>query len=439
MTDYTRVTVVGSTRRAELVVPSDVALGSLVPRLVELLEERTGSAARPLTLVRPTGEQLDLALSAADQGLDDGELLSLSRQDETPPPPEIADVTDVLADQHASRAGQWGSAAREATGALAIGLFMCVGGIALLGEASLRVELVLAGVLGVLLLTAVVAGRVGGRWVAIAATAAAIGLTPAAALALLSGVDADLHPVALAGVAVAGGWLAVLLGIGVGLGSRPALWGALLGLVLAALPALLTLSGWSPAEIAGVTGIVATVACGLLPWYAMSASGLTGLDDEVVDGRPRRREVVLLTVSAAYRTLSWAVAAVALPLAAGIAVLLADENPWAAGLGLALLLVAALRTRSLTLTVQAVALWAAVLAAATAGILMTPILSEGWRAASLAALAVLAALAAGLRLAQHQRAGLRRFGNAVELIAVIASVPLLLGTFGVYADLLEAF
>ena len=68
MTDFTRLTVVGATRRATLVIPSDETLGSLVPRLVELLDERVAPVARPLTLLRSTGEQLDTTASAADQG-----------------------------------------------------------------------------------------------------------------------------------------------------------------------------------------------------------------------------------------------------------------------------------------------------------------------------------------------------------------------------------
>jgi hypothetical protein len=43
------------------------------------------------------------------------------------------------------------------------------------------------------------------------------------------------------------------------------------------------------------------------------------------------------------------------------------------------------------------------------------------------------------RPAAHQRAFLRRIGNFVEALAVIALIPLLLGMFGVFADLLRAF
>ena len=61
MPEFTRLTIIGTERKAELVVPSDEAIGRLMPRLMELLEEPNGSVARPLTLVRATGEQLDVA------------------------------------------------------------------------------------------------------------------------------------------------------------------------------------------------------------------------------------------------------------------------------------------------------------------------------------------------------------------------------------------
>ena len=103
MTAFTRLTVVGTARKAELVVPDDEAIGGLIPRLMELLEEPTGPVARPLALVRSTGEQLDDARSAAEQDLADGEQLRLVRADDAPPPPEVADVTDVVGDTYADR------------------------------------------------------------------------------------------------------------------------------------------------------------------------------------------------------------------------------------------------------------------------------------------------------------------------------------------------
>lgn len=438
MTDYTRVTVLGAARKAELVVPNDIAMAGLLPDLLEMLEERGGSASRPLSLVRTTGEQVDLALSASDQGLDDGAILRLVRQEEAPPPPEIADVTDVLAERRATR-GLWSRDGLHATAAVGVGVLGLIGG---LGVSALDTALslpLLGGLLGALVAVAVVAGRFRGRWVALAATAVALGLTPATAGVAIEAVDAATAPTLAGAVAVLLAWLVLFLGIGVGLGDRPALWGSLLGIGLAALAGALAATSWAPTGIAGVVATVAVVACGVLPWYALSLSGLTGLDDEVVEGRPRRRETVLLTVDAAYRTLSWSVAAVAVAIAGSGAVLLSSGDPWAVGLGAAAIVVTALRTRAVPLTVQVVLLWGAVLVAVSAALASSPLLEDWGRGAVALALAAGCAVAAGLRPPEHQRASLRRFGNAIETVAVVAILPLLLGVHGVYADLLEAF
>ena len=58
-------------------------------------------------LVRSTGEQLDVALTIADQQVSDGELLRLVRSDDAPPTPEVADVTDVLGETLRDRSGLW--------------------------------------------------------------------------------------------------------------------------------------------------------------------------------------------------------------------------------------------------------------------------------------------------------------------------------------------
>ena len=148
MTEFTRLTVIGSARKADLVVPNDEAVAGLMPRLMDLLDEPTGSVVRPLTLVRSTGEQLDVALTIADQEVSDGELLRLVRSDDAPPPPEVADVTDVLGETLRDRSGLWSTFTRELTGAIAIGVLGC----ALAGQLS-------AGPLPLVLAVLLLSGR----------------------------------------------------------------------------------------------------------------------------------------------------------------------------------------------------------------------------------------------------------------------------------------
>ncbi|HST66369.1 MAG TPA: EsaB/YukD family protein, partial [Mycobacteriales bacterium] len=117
---FTRMTVLGSTHRCELVVPSDEALGAVLPRMLDLLHEPAGPVTRPLRLVLPTGDQLDVARTPAEQRLLDGTVVRLVRAEQVPPPPEVADVTDVLGEDFGSRTDLWSARARTGTGAVAL-------------------------------------------------------------------------------------------------------------------------------------------------------------------------------------------------------------------------------------------------------------------------------------------------------------------------------
>ena len=441
MTDYTRLTIVGSTRKAELVVPADEPIGGLIPRLMELLDERPGAVSRPLTLVRSTGEQLDTSLSVAEQRVVDGELLRLLREDAAPPPPEVADVTDVLAESLASRPGLWSRPSRTATAAVSVGLLSAV-----LATVATRLDEVepLASIGGTWLLgvlVAVVAGRVGGRWLATAATAVSLGASvPLAVVLVATDASGLLVPaVDLPLIALVLVWAALGLGAGAGLGLRTAWWGAVLGVVLAAVPVALRLLGVDDPGAVGVGAVLAVVVCGLLPWYAMSASGLTGLDDQVVDGRRGRRDEVLVTVTDAYRTLTWATFAVAGPIAVTAVALVGADDLWQVGLGVAVVLVVAARTRALPIAVQGWALWGAALVGLLGGALAQALAPTWLLVVVLAAGVVVAVVAGAVDPVAHQRASLRRFGNTVEALSVVALLPVLVGVFGFYAELLAAF
>ena len=436
MVEFTRLTVIGSARKADLVVPNDEAVSGLMPRLMELLEEPTSSVVRPLTLVRATGEQLDVGLTIADQQVSDGELLRLVRSDDAPPPPEVADVTDVLGESMRDRAGLWSTFARELTGAVAVGVLSCAAATQLPARPVAFVVAVLA-----LSVAAAILGRAAMRWLCIALTAAALGV--AAATVWSFSTELGLPPGLRFAAAVSGfaalGWICLGIGHGQGLRSRPAWLGSLVGVPISALPLIMVALGSAAEQAAAVTAAVAVVVCGVLPRLALAASGLTGLDDQVVEGHPRRRDDVSLTVNEAYRLLSWVTFAIAIPIAVTSAVLLASKDLWTVTVGLAVIIVSALRTRAFPLAVQQVALWFAVLVGLLAGVLGQSRLSEPLVAVILIAIAVLVVIMVLARPAAHQRAFLRRVGNAIEALAVIALIPLLLGMFGIFSDLLRAF
>jgi type VII secretion integral membrane protein EccD len=436
MVEFTRLTVIGSARKADLVVPNDEAVSGLMPRLMELLEEPTSSVVRPLTLVRATGEQLDVGLTIADQQVSDGELLRLVRSDDAPPPPEVADVTDVLGESMRDRSGLWSTFARELTGAVALGVLSCAAVIQL----PARPVSFVVGVLA-LSVAAAILGRAAMRWLCIALTAAALGV--AAATVWSFSTELGLAPGLRFAAAVSGfaalGWICLGIGHGQGLRSRPAWLGSLVGVPISALPLIMVALGAATEQAAAVTAGVAVVVCGVLPRLALAASGLTGLDDQVVEGHPRRRDDVSLTVNEAYRLLSWVTFAIAIPIAVTSAVLLASKDLWTVAVGLAVIIVSALRTRAFPLAVQQMALWFGVLVGSLAGVLGQSRLNEPLVAVILIAIAVLVVIMVLARPAAHQRAFLRRVGNAFEALAVIALIPLLLGMFGIFRDLLRAF
>jgi ESX secretion system protein EccD len=436
MMEFTRLTVIGSARKADLVVPNDEAVSGLMPRLMELLDEPTGSVVRPLTLVRTTGEQLDVGLTIADQQVSDGELLRLVRSDDAPPPPEVADVTDVLGESMRDRAGLWSRSTRELTGAIAIGVLSCAA--AAQSSAGAGALVVAALVLSV---AAAIVGRIAMRWICVALTAAALGV--AAAVVWQFSAQLGLSPSLRLTGAILGlsalGWICLGLGYGQGLRSRPAWFGSLVGVPVSALPLIMVALGWDAEQAAAITAVVAVVVCGILPRLALAASGLTGLDDQVVEGHPRRRDDVSVTVNDAYRLLSWVTFAVAIPIAVTSAVLLASNDLWTVGVGLAVIIVSALRTRAFPLASQQMALWLAVLAGLLGGLLGQSRLSGLVAAAIMTGIAVLIVIMVVARPASHERAMLRRVGNVVEALAVIGLIPLLLGMFGVFSDLLTAF
>jgi hypothetical protein len=442
VTDFTRVTVVGATRRATLVIPSDETLGSLIPRLVELLDERVAPVARPLTLLRVTGEQLDTTATAADQGLADGEVLRLLRLDEAPPPPEVSDVTDVVSDSLDARSGLWGATPRLLVGGVGIGLLVLVAGTTALDvPGTAPAPLVAWAVCSVLGLGL---GLAGASRVAWALLAAALGAALPAALAVeallptsASGASAPWSVAAPTAVAV---WTALFLVAGLGRRSPSAALGSAVGLLGALLATVLDRTPMTGAEASGVLATVAVVVVGLVPWYAMSLSGLTGLDDQVITGRLARREVVLTTVDRAYRTLTWATFGVATTLAVALLGLADTADPWARWLGIAVVVVTALRTRAFPLAAQVAALWGAVVPAVLVGVgSQLGGGDAGTAPLALAGLAVVVALLVLVRPARHQRASLRRVGNVLETLGVVVLVPLLIGSFDVYAQLLGSF
>ncbi|MGY4645332.1 EsaB/YukD family protein [Cellulomonas sp. URHB0016] len=433
---YTRLTVQGAHRKAEVVVPDDEAVAALLPSILELLAEERVAGARPVTLVDVLGRQVDATRSLADQEVVQGTLLRVVRVDQAPPPPEVADVTDVVAGARDARPDSW----RPVWGRAVTAVVAAAAGwtATLAATTYLGTDLaVLVGLAAATVLVATAVARVGATGPATvlgaAAVGAGVGLAPTMAERAV-----DRAPGSIALVMWAALCLVVALLAGVGLRRTATAVGALTGVGLAVVAlALVPFSG--PAGAAAVTAVLGTLVLGLLPGVAMTVSGLNGLDDRVVAGHRPVRAAVEGAVDETYRALTWATVATSGVVAVTGWVLAVDDGPWSSWLALVVVALVVLRARVLPLVPQRLALWAAGGAIALGWVTARAAESPGTVVAGAVGLVVVAAVAAGARPTPPLAARLRRAASLVELVAVLATVPLLLAHLGVFDDLLATF
>lgn len=270
-----------------------------------------------------------------------------------------------------------------------------------------------------------------------AAAGLAVPVGSATAGALASG-----PPALLAGVAatIATASTVALLGVGIAHRRRGAASGGALGAVLASLLLGLLLAGVDAVSASAIAGVVAAFATGPLPWIALSAAGLTDLDQRAADGAPPARPRAFAAIDEAYVALTWSVAAVASILAVTGVVLALSGTIWTELLALAFFLVAALRTRAFPLRWQGWLLWAAAGVICAAALTVLLVGGLGWIGAGVAVVvAALIATTVLVRPRPHVRARLRGLGNIVETLAVVSLIPLLVGALGIYAELLGMF
>ncbi|WP_258724394.1 type VII secretion integral membrane protein EccD [Cellulomonas sp. NS3] len=433
MTEYTRVTVQGEGRKADLVLPDDEPVAAMLPDVLSLLDDGQARSARPVALVTTVGDQLDPSLTLAEQAVAHGTLLRVVRVDQAPPPPEVADVTDVAADAVQSRSDAW----RPVWGVVAGAVLAGVLGFLAAGLAVRDLDVRAATLLGVCAALAVVAALLARRdrtEPAVVAVAAAVGAAVVAARELTSGAPGETALVAF-------GLVGLLVAVVAAAGSRDTgltLGGATAAALVGAVVGMHALDA-EPTHTAAVVAVLGCLLVGLLPGIAMSVSGLNGLDDRVVEGRRVSRAEAHRAVGTTHRALTWSTVAAAVVTGACAWVLAGGEDPWSRLLAVAVAGVLLLRTRVFPLAPQRLALLAA---GATP---LVALLAELGRTDPARALAVagvvlvVLALLVGARPREHVVARARRLGNVVELVAVVALVPLVLAHLGVFADLVETF
>ncbi|MEW2318602.1 EsaB/YukD family protein [Streptomyces bauhiniae] len=433
-----RVTLVDERRRVDLVLPSREPVGRLLPEVMRLLDDRVGTRPQTRHLVAGDGSVLEPDATLESAAVADGAVLRLVRVEDAPSAPVVHDVTDEAADDLDARAWRWTPAARRAVaGAATVAWALAASAVARQEFAAQTVgtALVVLAVLGAA--SGAVAGRAGacGLAATLVVTGGALGVFGVWTLGdahVLSG------PARLAGVTGVTAGALLLLGRCSSLG-RAGLFGAaaLAGGGVCWEAALF----FQPAARSGaLLAVVSVVVLGLLPRFALMASGLTGLDDRRSGGVSVSRYQVSAALAAAHRGLALATVVTAASAAVAGALALRTVSLWTVLLAMAVALVLGLRARAYPLVPEV----AALLVAASAVLLR---LAWVWQersdtAVPLAvpvALAVVPLAVLVVQPPEHVRVRLRRLGDMTESIGVIALFPLLMGVFGVYGRLLGTF
>lgn len=434
--EYTRVTVIGTRRKADLVLPDDHPVDSLLPEIATLLDEpKTGGA--PLTLTTLLGDRVDGAVALAEQGLDHGSILRLVSLDDAPQPPDVAEVTEAVADAVVTHGGRWSSRLTAITVAVVVAVFAVVTGSLLPGAGAVTIGIVCT-------LAAALVGAVLARRDATAGRDALLGFSMGSAVPLgfrlAELLKAEALPTLVVGTAIGWAliWIVAVVVLELGARRRGILAGAVVAIATTAVVIVTALTDPELTVVAAVTGILAAALLGTASSVALATSGVVRLDDAATDGETVRRNDIDAAITQAFATQTAFIFALVPPLALSI-LLLSGSGTWEAGVAAALAVFAAARSRLFPIAIARLALIAAVVVPMSLWLVSTGDIAEGWRSTIGALVCIVLLVAATTRPSAPARARLRRFLSTIEMLAVIALVPLLLGVLGVFDDLLGAF
>ncbi|MFF4355930.1 type VII secretion integral membrane protein EccD [Streptomyces sp. NPDC001604] len=440
-----RVTLVGERRRVDLVLPAREPVGVLLPEILRVLGDRAGERPELRHLVTADGSALAPDCSLESAGVRDGAVLRLVQAGDAPSAPAVHGVSDEVPVDLGGPAWQWGPESRRVVAGLATVGWAGAGGI--FARSAYDASVVAAALLALAGVAAGVGalvgrgGRQGGVAGTLICTAGVLGALGAWTLAGDHGWPGALHVGAPAAV---GAVTLVLLGLCTRLGRAGSVGaGALAGTVL----------GWegvvalqSGAETAGqqaragaVLAVVSVVALGVLPRLALTASGLSGLDDRRAGGVSVSRYQASAALATAHRGLVLATVTVAVSATVAAVWALRAPGVWTVLLAVVTAVVMALRARAFPLVAEVVALLggAAVVAVRLLAVWVERSGAAGPALVVLAGLAVLTLATLVVRPAEQVRVRLRRAGDLLESAGVIALLPLLIGAFGVYERLLD--
>jgi type VII secretion integral membrane protein EccD len=431
---YLRATVTGRQRYADLVLPTDEPISLLIPQLLSLLEEPVDLGQ--VHLATSLGQVLDSSASLSETDLVDGVRLHLVTAHELPPAPLVHDLVDIVEESEAP--GRWTEANRSIALALLGGLL--VGAAILLAFRVLPVFDGVPAVTFAALLLALSGVSVASDAAPLAAVSAALGVGTMGLVVQRADVATDTRALLLVGLALVAiaaiSWCSGQLTAGAT--SAAAL---LLTVAVGAVTWLLT---DDTVRTSAVVTVFTVFLVGLAPRLALGTSGVFGLDNRLAEGG----EVATLNaedaVARAHWTLTGATSVAAAVFASGAFVLGRDGGVqvWPAGLAVVVSLAFALRARHFPLALHRAALWAAAIAGPI-GLAVAAV--RRWDelgtlvVVALALAGMLLALMGVVRRSALQQARSRRRANQLETTTILLSVPIVLGVFGVYQDLLGTF
>ena len=446
---YTRVSLIGHRRNADALLPSDTPVGTLLPQILDLLDDRPQEALGAKILVRASGDTVDPDLTFAEAEVLDGERLSVVSQTEAPPAPIVYDLNDAVTDATEAVRGRWSTLYRHLICGViaALGAWFAVTGLLDLYAPDLRAWIELG--LGAVLLIGGASVCAPGRMRAVSGTLIGTG-------ALFAGTglgNLDLPQEWL--LPAFGALAAVVLGL-LGFVVRRPLAMFMAAAVTGGLTLVWTLappvSAWSIGDrgsdelvgAAGIAGIITILVLGLLPQIALSASGLASLDDSHAQGRSLLRTDATAAIDAAHGGLVTSTVVCALSLTAALWLIGDDATHYVYSVPLlaALTLATGLRARSFPLATERIPLYLATGVGVLSLVrLATSFLpqADGVFLGVLLAVALLVGSGLSVDLPEHSQARLRRLGDTVEAIALFVAIPLLIGYFGIYATLWEIF
>ena len=425
---FLRISVLGSTHNADLVVPSDQSATTLLPQFLGLLGEPHGPQGT-YTLTTALGEPIDLHRPMGEVGLVDGAVLRLSQETETPPVPVVSDLVDATAEHEAS--GLWVAASRGWVLSVCSALMTVVALVFLLlprGPYALDVGVGAAGLYVVSMLCRILrkdlawayfiaAGVVGIWWAWLQLMTGTSPLTVLLILLVAQLISLLVHTRQRFAYAIGLAVLAVSTGA----------WWLIHFLVV------------EPVRAGAITATLALLLLGLAPRLALSIAGVFKADDAVGHGASMALSEVVSRLNRAHQVLSVAVVLLAglwtlgiLPVA-GTAV----GNVWALAMTASLVVAWTLRGRHFPLTTERTAIYVAALIATSA--VAWSQRTTAWAPIAAAALALFLAVMLFVRTSDLAAAQLRRVATWVETAAVILTVPVLVGMFDLYTQLLGSF